>query len=633
MPGLDHTSGIMIDSAETVDRDDAIWVIATETGFEFWVHIARVADHLVRGSSADAEARRRMHTLYRRTYTKHMLPRPVEAQASLRACRKPSESPAASETSITTAADETQDTFTVHCRTDVAGNILDVELGRGILDRAWTMTYAEAAEAATNPEATCHQQLATASDLAQRLLQRRRYSGALAIYDLQRGYATNEEGQLIRLADDTRNSGYVIVQELMIAANAAIASWAAERDIPILFRNHRLAAVAGDPRDLQEQLLAAETSGDIQEWELLRNRMRMVARAATYGPSVSGHHGLQLPVYAHNTSPLRRYPDLINQRILLAVTSGHDSPYDLEELRELAEDLNERLAEERQRKSEHFRKAAERVTARQLSQADYEQLDEADFARVVRAAVETDTTHPDLLKTIEQRVNSGQLQLRELGAVYFDAVSPAWLPLRQLIGQHLAADPSRAVSLVNMYAQAVLGGPLDASHVTWSVHTGGDIHEPRFSARLTLELGEEHHTGPARTARSKREARNLAALALAAQLAGLGETEPDDELPSVPTNVQNHRALEAAVHPIQAVTIYEQRGLIADLNWEYELDGPPHEREFTCRATAKFNGVKNSAVMSELASDGTGATKKAAKAAAAAQLRAQIERHSNLLAD
>lgn len=605
MAGPADQHGIMIDSVDTVDRDDAIWVRATDDGFEFWVHIALVANEVALDSPTDNEARRRLYTRYRRNFTKHMLPKPVEANASLH----PNDDTSAP-----------QPSFVVHCHTDPTGNVHDVQLGTGQLQHAWAISYQEAANGANDPHHPRHDTLAVASQLAQRMLQSRRTSGALAIYDLQHGYATNEEGQLVRLDKATSNSGYVIVQELMIAANTAIATWAAQHDIPILFRNHRLAAVAGDHRDLQAQLLEAEAANDSQAWELVRNRMRMVARAATYDATVSGHHGLQLPVYAHNTSPIRRFADLVNQRILLAATQGNASPYSPTDLHDIAEDINLRISEERARRTEHFRREAQRTTARNLADGDFSQLSEVDFAKVVRAAAESTTAAPELITEITQRIRKGQLQLRELGAIYFSATDPAWQEARQLISQQLATDPGRAISLVNMYAQSVLGGPLDSSHVKWEVQGVGDIHQPRFEARLTLNVGDEHHVGPRRIERSKKEARNQAAFALARQLAGVSKetVDPGPDSRSLTSNAAAMEPLDATLHPIQALTIYEQREHITDMTWEFSVEGPAHERLFTCTVSATINGEI-------LEATGIATTKKAAKTAAAANLRSQVD--------
>jgi ribonuclease R len=254
--------GVMIDAEDTADRDDAIWIQPAGTGFDAWVHIARVADHVQRGKSADVEARRRMYTRYRRDHTRRMLPLPVEQAATLRPGTEP------------------QDTFAIRLRVEADGRARAVDLGPARLTRAWAMSHAEAAAAAKHPDHPLHAALDTALRVAQAMLSARRATGALALYDLRSGFATDEEGRLVRLEAAERNSGYVIVQEFMIAANAQIAAWAAERDLPILFRNHRLAAVAGDPSALREELDTVAAERDHHVVSLLRGLAAVDVRKA-----------------------------------------------------------------------------------------------------------------------------------------------------------------------------------------------------------------------------------------------------------------------------------------------------------------------------------------------------------------
>lgn len=227
--------GIMIDAPDTEDRDDAIWVRRDEAGYDVWVHIAPVSLQLPPGSPGDVEARRRIHTRYLPDRTIGMLPRDVERAATLTPGR-------------------VQPTVMVAMRFSPGGELFDTGVGHGLLREATAISYATASDILDDPTAGFHETLSHAHALATTLLRRRQNAGALALYDLFKGYATNEEGQLVRLGDNQRHPGYIIVQELMIAANAAIARWCAERDLPILFRNHRQATVGGSREELAAEL-------------------------------------------------------------------------------------------------------------------------------------------------------------------------------------------------------------------------------------------------------------------------------------------------------------------------------------------------------------------------------------------
>lgn len=593
-------TGIMIDSVTTVDRDDAIWIESDGDGFDVWVHIARVADHVTTGGRADTEAHRRVHTRYRPEHTRHMLPAPVVEAASLE-------------------PDRENDTFTVHLRIDTAGQVVTAEFGPGRLTRSWIMSHGEAADAATNPDHPLHGTLALALRFAQTMLAARRNAGALAFYDLLSGFATNEEGQLVRLDSSMRNSGYIIVQEFMIAANAQIAAWAVREDLPILFRNHRLAAVAGDPAELRDELDSIAAAGDGTAFEMLRTRMRMVARAATYGPTVHGHHGLQLPAYTHATSPIRRYPDLVTQRILLAAALGHPSPYPIEELTAVAEHVNERVDEERRAKAEYFKQKAHEQTARHAEAADFTALPYKQFSRVLQFAVERGENPAGLAEDTARRLDARELQLREFASVYLYGRGE-FEPLRERMNRMLADEPQQAQSIVNVYLQDRLGGPVsNETNVLWTVEDAPGFAGPLFSAQVAIRYDSEQVESPKRLQRNKKEARNQAALALVAKLAGLPDLSADA---AAMPRVEGPKKLlvDAAVNPAEAVQIYAARGMVKPLTWDFVVDGPSHERTFTCRAEGWMPSTGE-----RVTAEGRGPTKQVAKTNAALELRVHIE--------
>lgn len=594
-------TGIMIDAATTVDRDDAIWIEPDGDGFRVWIHIARVADHVTTGGRADTEARARVHTRYRPERTRHMLPAPVVAAASLEPGRE-------------------NDTFAVRLRLDAAGRVLAAELGPGRLTRSWILTHGEAARAAAEPAHPLHGTLALALRFAQTMLAARRSAGALAFYDLLSGFATNEEGQLVRLDSAMRNSGYIIVQEFMIAANAQIAAWAVREDVPILFRNHRLAAVAGDPAELRDELDSISATGDSAAFEMLRTRMRMVARAATYGPTVHGHHGLQLPVYTHATSPIRRYPDLITQRILLAAALGRPSPYPIEELRAVAEHVNEHVERERRAKTEYFKQKAAEETARQIETADFARLPYKQFARVLQFAIEHGELPAGLAEDTGRRFDARELQLREFASVYLYG-SGGFEPLRERMNRHLAREPQQAQSIVNVYLQDRLGGPIsNDTDILWTVRDEPGYEGPLFSAQVAIRYQGEQVESPKRMQRNKKDARNQAALALVARLAGLPDLS-GDVTPSKSRGEGPRKLLvDAGVNPAEAVQIYAARGAIERLTWDFQVDGPSHERTFTCRAEGWMRHTGE-----HVTAEGTGPTKQASKTAASQELRVHIE--------
>lgn len=127
----------------------------------------------------------------------------------------------------------------------------------------------------------------------QALLAWRRRAGVFTLYDIADGWVSTEEGGITAIPLDARTVGYVIVQVLMIAADEAIAQWCAQENLPILYRNDRSAAAAGSSEDLAAEVEAAMTDS-VWRFEKLRSRLHSACRAATYAPTVDGHHGLRL---------------------------------------------------------------------------------------------------------------------------------------------------------------------------------------------------------------------------------------------------------------------------------------------------------------------------------------------------
>ncbi|MEV0649979.1 RNB domain-containing ribonuclease [Phytomonospora sp. NPDC050363] len=594
------TRGVMIDGPETADRDDAVWVARDGAGWSLTVHIADVAAVVPLGGAVDAGARRMITTRYLPEGGHVPMIGAGEARATLR-------------------EGVAQPTLRVTVAFDADGEAVASDVARGVLSEGAARTYPQAAAALRDPDDPLHTMLTHAHELSRVLLSRRRAAGALAFYDLLQGFATTEEGNLVRLGGALRNAGYMIVQELMIAANEAVALWVAEHDVPILFRNHRASAVAPSRDELLEDLssFAAETGNRV----LVEKRLAMLMRPATYAPTVTGHYALNLPAYTHATSPLRRYPDLVTQRMLFAAADGAPPPYSLDQLTEMAEGINATIRQRRQATSDRHRDQARRQTRRVLDTAPLAQVDSDTFHRVVKLAVTEDVPREGLAEELVRRLADDVLAPRTICHVLFDAEGDAWRLLKERLGDWLAEEPSRAVTGLSVYAQDVMGGPISDEHVAWTVEATGTTQQPRFTARVALRLGSLGHESPGRTAASKKDARSHAALTLVCALAGIADRSRDDvELPEPPSPAARARQVPADRHPVMAVNEYAQLGVISGLTFDYERDGTPHEPVFTCTASAVLAGSGL-----PMSGTGTAGAKQAAKTTAAADLRKRIK--------
>ncbi|QSB13342.1 RNB domain-containing ribonuclease [Natronosporangium hydrolyticum] len=579
--------GVMIDQPGSTDRDDAVWVVRAGDRWRVSVFVADVAKVVRLGSPADVAALRRIRTVYTGDRTIPMLPPEELAQATLRTGR-----PAPV------------------CRFEITvtstGEPVETVISRGVLTEPVATTYQEAAAALADPAHRLHSMLVDAYELAQVLLARRRAAGALAVYDLHRGWATDEDGRLVSLAAAQRNAGYLIVQELMIAANEAAARWAVAREVPLLFRNHRPGAASRE--EVSEQLSEVTTATPGAQLLPAAQQLASMLRPAVYEPWAGGHFGLNLPAYTHATSPLRRYPDLVTQRMLFAAVAGAPAPYQLDTVAEMAATLNLRFEAQRVRRSAYHRAAAQATTRAQLVTDDYRQLDDGTFGKVVKLAVTEGRFNPELGAELQRRADAGQLLPRDAAMMLFAGHEPRWRPVRDGLLRWLAREPAHAVTVLSLYGQREFG-----EEVRWQEESVGSPSWPRFQVRA--QLGE--HRSPARSASSKRAARQQAALALVAGLAELPDVSADVAAPAAPGPPA--RIIPPEHPPAMAINELAQLGELTAVCWSFTAAGAAHEPVHRCQVTAE-----RPITGEQLVGAGEGATKAAAKAAAAADLWARL---------
>src|SRR5262245_40408038 len=179
----------MIDNPESADRDDAIHVQRLDDGFVAHVHIADVARLVPPESSADRRARRRGRTRYLPDSTVPMLPDELERTGSL-------------------VSGVPKPTCLISLQVELDGSTRSIEVSNGWLEHPVALSYSAAADAIEDSASPQHAMLSDAQALASLLLNRRRAGGALAVYELSRGWATDEEGNVVQLGMNERNAGY-----------------------------------------------------------------------------------------------------------------------------------------------------------------------------------------------------------------------------------------------------------------------------------------------------------------------------------------------------------------------------------------------------------------------------------------
>ncbi len=280
--------GFTIDAETSLDLDDAIWIEPNNQGAVVAVHIADVTALIPLGSAIDLAALERIETVYRRKFSDPMLPREL------------------SNNRLSLLENEIRPTLSIIITLDNQANIIKTQLKSTYLISLKKFSYPEVDRSLNQPASPFFQVLRYCEIWAQKLNWHRSQNGALGGVEIG-GVFLNEEGKLDSL--QTYRSQQII-QEFMILANRAIASVAAQQQIPILYRNHTATAIA------PEQKVIIETLSTLGMPELMRAKLGSWLNPATYNPYLVGHFALALNAYTHFTSPIRRLADYINHRIL-----------------------------------------------------------------------------------------------------------------------------------------------------------------------------------------------------------------------------------------------------------------------------------------------------------------------------
>jgi ribonuclease R len=420
-----------IDEPHSRDLDDAIGVARTGSGWVVRVAIANPAAAVAIGSAEDLAARAQGATIYRgREATQPMLPRSI------------------SEGHATLTAGERRSAMLIDLELDQAGQVVDTRVSLGEITVVQRLSYGDVPTIADSEEHPLHAPMIEAIAIARGFLKQRRSRGALAFLDQQQMMLTDEEGR-IQIFDASEMVGHVLVQEMMIATNAAVAKFAVEKDIPFLYRCHepRLAAPRG--------LAAAESfegwlAGGHASTAAAAERLNLIAQKARYTSVLTGHYGLNLPAYAHVTSPLRRYADLVDQRQLSAMILGLPLPYSQDDLAAIGDELFQQSIARAEATSDFFKaRSAETAQAAVDSNSSValRWLPDAEMGQAVMSALEGGFG-PALIDELLRRMTAGTLA--DKIAMRFVEGRDA-LPKAVAVGfiAMVGAKPASAMAVVN----------------------------------------------------------------------------------------------------------------------------------------------------------------------------------------
>jgi len=311
---------ITIDPADAQDFDDAVCLLRDGPGrWLLRVHIADVAEGVPWGEGIDREARRRGNTTYLPGRVIPMLP---EALSNDR---------------MSLRSEIEKKVLSVSVRLSDAGEIRGYRLDEGLIRSRHRLAYEEVQavlEGKGRIDEPCDAMLRRMHRLAQALRRRRFARGGFDLQVPETRVTLDGAGRPLRLERRIQQPSHRIIEEFMILANRLACHYATRRGHPYLFRVH----AEPDPLGMDEfresvTTLAPEVSraqledrGRLRHWlaslppEPRTWRIHaLLLRAfqhAEYADEDRGHFGLGLRGYGHFTSPIRRYPDLVNHRIV-----------------------------------------------------------------------------------------------------------------------------------------------------------------------------------------------------------------------------------------------------------------------------------------------------------------------------
>ncbi|MXO58842.1 ribonuclease R [Altererythrobacter salegens] len=307
---------IAIDPADARDHDDAIWAEPDgEGGYRAIVAIADVSFYVRPGSKLDREARKRGNSVYFPDRVVPMLPEVLSADVC--------------------SLGEGQDRAAMACHLtiDKHGHVTAFRFTRALVRIAEVVAYedAQARFDGEGPEDNLRNLWG-----AWKLLNAARENRDPLDLDLpERRVVLDEEGRIAEIAIRERLDAHRVVEDFMIAANVAAAKALESKSSPVVYRIHepptreKLLALKDYFKSIGKNLALGQviTPGlfnrmikdiaDPAEKALVMEAVLRSQTQAYYGPQNAGHFGLALGSYAHFTSPIRRYSDLLVHRALV----------------------------------------------------------------------------------------------------------------------------------------------------------------------------------------------------------------------------------------------------------------------------------------------------------------------------
>ncbi len=314
---------VTIDGEDARDFDDAVYAESLPAGFRLIVAIADVSHYVRPGSALDAEAQKRGTSVYFPTRVLPMLPT------------------ALSDHLCSLAPHVDRLCFAADMVVSRNGALKEARFYPAVMRSAARLTYTLANQALIEGRPAARAQLGPLTerllvlvDVYRALYKARNHRGALDFDAAEAEFVIDEAERVRAIELRVRNEAHRLIEECMILANVAVAEALEKAHVATLYRVH------GVPEDekldrltttlkalgIEARIPKTVTTRDLQaiarrvpdasERAFVESLVVRAMPQAIYQPTNIGHFGLALTHYAHFTSPIRRYPDLVVHRTL-----------------------------------------------------------------------------------------------------------------------------------------------------------------------------------------------------------------------------------------------------------------------------------------------------------------------------
>ncbi|WP_182466704.1 ribonuclease R family protein [Sphingomonas gilva] len=434
---LRHLPIVAIDPADARDHDDAVWAApdddpANKGGWKAIVAIADVSFYVRPGSALDKEARKRGNSVYFPDRVVPMLPEELSADiCSLK---------------------EGEDRAALACHMTIGkdGQIRNWRFTRAVIRVAANIAY-EDAQAMIDESSPPHRRgpqadiespaargprLRGGDEILQALLplwgcwralyKAREKREPLDLDLPERRIVLDEKGRILSVAPRERLDAHKLIEDYMIAANVAAAKALEAKKAPVMYRVHeppsreKLVALKDYLKTFDLELALGqvirpatfnrviERVGEADHKPQVMEQVLRTQTQAYYGPQNHGHFGLALGSYAHFTSPIRRYADLIVHRALVGAYGLGEGALSAEDAANM-ERVGEMISTLERRAMEAERDTIDRYVAAYLSER---------VGEVVEARI-TGVQNFGFFATVEGVGGDGLVPVRDLGREYF----------------------------------------------------------------------------------------------------------------------------------------------------------------------------------------------------------------------